>query len=237
MRLGYGTRRFAEHRLAVKPVWFCAALLTGVFGPADVDAQPVRIRSLSEVARLDGTAIKPEEGFSGVVGAAFLQDESVVVADAGRKSIHRFDKSGRYLMSFGREGSGPGEFMDLLWLRVCIDGTILVFDPALNRISMLDRTGSYVKAVKPPAWFRLSTVLSCDGTDNVVTLHDRPCTRPKERGAVQRYPALIAKGNLFQHEFDTLVVLSGTDYYFGKLPVYVDLPLGAGQSLHRRKGS
>ncbi len=129
---------------------FVYALVTACLLATNASAQSTSAPVLPELVRLNSSAIKPEEGFSGVVGAAFLPNGTIVVADAGRKSIHRFDTSGKYLGSTGREGKGPGEFDDLLSMRACSDGTLLAFDFALNRISMFDIKGAYVRAITPP---------------------------------------------------------------------------------------
>lgn len=207
---------------------FVYALVAASLLATNASAQSTSAPVLPELVQLNSSAIKPEGGFSGVVGAAFLPNGTIVVADAGRRSIHRFDTSGKYLGSTGREGQGPGEFVDLLSMGACSDGTLLAFDFALNRISMFDIKGVYVRAITPPQWFSIGSVLSCDSTANVVTFQDQPQTRPRQRGAVQRYPAVVTTGSLFRNEIDTLAVLSGTDYYIGgQVPAFVDLPLGA----------
>ena len=61
-------------------------------------------------------AIKPEEGFSGVAGAKVLPDGTILVDDAGRRSIHRLNNLGYCAGRNGRQGKGPGEFEEWTWV-------------------------------------------------------------------------------------------------------------------------
>src|SRR5665647_1401627 len=86
---------------------FWSGLVAAALLATKVSSQP-NTGPLPASSRLNATAIKPEGGFSGVIGAAFLPNGTIIVGDAGRRSIHRFDANGRYLGSVGRQGQGPG---------------------------------------------------------------------------------------------------------------------------------
>jgi hypothetical protein len=60
-----------------------------------------------------------------------LEDGSLLVADAKPTSITRFDPSGKFVGTIGREGAGPGEYRSA-WLAVRGD-TLAVQDPTAGR--------------------------------------------------------------------------------------------------------
>ncbi len=71
-----------------------------------------------------------------------LRDEAgcFYVIDNGDRRIIVFGPDGTYLRTFGREGSGPGEFRQLraLWLR---DGELALYDYGLQRTSVFSTAG------------------------------------------------------------------------------------------------
>ena len=209
---------------SVKVLALSSALAAGLMLAASAVAQSAPAL-LPIVTRLRSADIKPEEGFSGVVGAAFLPNGSIVVGDAGRRAILRFDAVGRYVGSFGRQGKGPGEFEDLAWLGSCADGSVIAFDGA-NRVSTFDRAGRFVKVFVPPTWFIFDKLLSCADAESAVFLQDMPRSNPSLRGRAITYPAIVASAKWVAPSIDTLAVLSGTEYYFAKARGFVDLPLG-----------
>ena len=93
---------------AARSIVFAASILA-----TSVAAQPAAAPHLKAKVTLKAEAILPEQGFSGVTGAALHPDGVIVVLYAGGRSIHRFDSTGKYLGSVGREGVGRGEFIFL----------------------------------------------------------------------------------------------------------------------------
>jgi hypothetical protein len=197
----------------------CALLSVGV--PAQSSAQLLPL-----AGQLRADALKPEEGFSGVVGATFLPDGTILVGDAGRRSLHRFTSLGQYSGSIGRGGKGPGEFEELGWMVTCADGSTLVFDSRLYRISVYDRTVAFTRSFVPPAWYAFDSVLSCDNADQLVLLLDQPRYKPTERGRSTTFPAVVARANWTSARLDTVRALPGTEFYFATTMGYVELPLG-----------
>lgn len=100
--------------------------------PWRVSDQPVL-----RVGEVDGPS---EYLFSRVTAVRLIPGGGLVVADAGLANVRLFDSMGNVQSSFGREGEGPGEFA---WLRhlEAIGDTVLVYDPALFRLTRFDDTG------------------------------------------------------------------------------------------------
>ncbi len=67
----------------------------------------------------------------------------VFVLDAGNQRVLRFDGGGVYLGSFGRAGTGPGEFRAPVIMEVA-DSFVYVLDPGLNRVTAFDTSGIFI---------------------------------------------------------------------------------------------
>ena len=76
---------------------------------------------------------------------AFLPDGTFFVADGYLNSrIVKFDKNGKYLLAWGTNGSGPGQFK--VPHGVAVDGQrrVYVADRDNNRIQVFDEDGHYL---------------------------------------------------------------------------------------------
>jgi len=73
------------------------------------------------------------EVITGVIGSFDVDEKgSIYIVDRQLQRIHQFDHNGKYILEFGRQGSGPGEFRSLG--RLSIKGDQLsVYDPVLFR--------------------------------------------------------------------------------------------------------
>lgn len=98
-----------------------------------IDPQP-----LVDVAGLgpDGTVV-----FGEPAGATRLADGSLLIADRAENTIRVVDAGGGLVRSLGREGSGPGEFRTVLWAGGCGADTLLVWDLAERRATMVGAGG------------------------------------------------------------------------------------------------
>ena len=76
-----------------------------------------------------------------VVGAVFLPDSSLAIADRGSSEVVFLDRQGRERQRTGREGEGPGEYVDMARIGVDAGGTLSVFDDRLQRFTFLDTEG------------------------------------------------------------------------------------------------
>lgn len=92
----------------------------------------------------------PEYLLSFVRGAGRLGDERIAVADAGSSSIRFYSSDGAFLSSSGRQGRGPGEYLDIARLGRLPGDTIVVVDGMAQRISFLDSSGTYVRSIGLP---------------------------------------------------------------------------------------
>ena len=76
-----------------------------------------------------------------VVGAAFLPDSSLAIANRGSFQVILLDQHGGVRGRVGREGEGPGEYADIARIGVGADGSLWVYDRRLRRFTFLDPQG------------------------------------------------------------------------------------------------
>lgn len=69
------------------------------------------------------------------------------VMDYDTKRILKYDPEGKFLLKFGREGQGPGEFQSLSVPRFDHDGNLYTFDVRNQRISFFDEDGNYLRQI------------------------------------------------------------------------------------------
>lgn len=89
----------------------------------------------------------PEQELYRVSGAIVLHDGSIAVANRGSAEVRVFDRDGRHLRSFGREGEGPGEFKRLSWLARTGGDTLVAFDTDLRRATWFTVGGELVRTL------------------------------------------------------------------------------------------
>lgn len=79
------------------------------------------------------------------VGAGRLRGHDILVADRGARRLYRLDPDGAVLDTIGRQGEGPGEFLDISGMALLAGDSILVEDPAIGRTSIFDPAGGFVR--------------------------------------------------------------------------------------------
>ena len=61
----------------------------------------------------------------------------------GNARIAKFDKDGKFVTSWGKRGSGPGEFADVLSIAVDAHGNVYAGDGGDKRIQVFDNNGTF----------------------------------------------------------------------------------------------
>ena len=92
-----------------------------------------------------GTMQDEEEGFYQTIDTSVSEDGKVAILDRGNKLIHVYTKTGTPIVTFGKEGTGPGELTNA--------GRIFAFNDRVliqnfDRIMMFDYTGKLINEIK-----------------------------------------------------------------------------------------
>jgi len=75
---------------------------------------------------------------------------NIYVNDRDRQRIQKFNHQGQYLITIGRKGRGPGEFVNAWNPRFDKDGNLYVFDFSNRRISFFTTEGEYLRQISFP---------------------------------------------------------------------------------------
>jgi streptogramin lyase len=66
-------------------------------------------------------------------------------AEGSTNRVHKFDKDGNHLLSFGKWGDGPGEFSQPHGLAMDSKGRLFIADRGNNRIQIFDQQGNFLE--------------------------------------------------------------------------------------------
>jgi len=87
-----------------------------------------------------------ERTFNRPTDIAFAPDGGFYVSDGyGNSRVVKFSAEGKYLLDWGRRGSGPGEFHTPHSIGVDSQGRVYVSDRENNRIQIFDANGKFVR--------------------------------------------------------------------------------------------
>jgi len=88
--------------------------------------------------------------FGGTIIFNTDEEGNFYVTDWDSRRIQKYDTEGKYLLTIGKEGQGPGEFRNLSMARFDKNGHIYVTDISNMRISFFDTDGKYLRQIRIP---------------------------------------------------------------------------------------
>lgn len=71
---------------------------------------------------------------------------NIYLLDYGSMEIHKFNKEGKYMFSFGGRGRGPGEFVHMTAITIA-GGKIYIMDGPLSKIEVFNLKGEHIKTL------------------------------------------------------------------------------------------
>jgi len=105
----------------------------------------VTISQELKIGQLDG----PEEFlFASIADVAVNSKGDIYVADSRLNEIRKFDREGKYLLTIGRAGQGPGEFQSVSILTINGRDDLIAFDGRSDRISVFSDNGEHKKTIQ-----------------------------------------------------------------------------------------
>ncbi|KPK89683.1 hypothetical protein AMJ80_09450, partial [bacterium SM23_31] len=107
----------------------------------------VALKLIQTIGGLD--AVKDE--YMLYLPADIVEDEqgNIYVLDAGNYRIQKYDANGAFLLSFGRQGMGPGEFSSPQSIAFGNDGNIYIFDMMNGLVQVFGQNGKPVNSFRP----------------------------------------------------------------------------------------
>lgn len=81
--------------------------------------------------------------FGTIIDATYLPDGRIALLDVLENKISVFSSEGEFLLSFGSEGNGPGEFAEPVELAVLDDGRLVVCDYMHQKLLFYDTLLNY----------------------------------------------------------------------------------------------
>jgi hypothetical protein len=110
----------------------------------------------AEEFRIGSLAGDPNYIFGEFIRFAVDDDGNVYVLDWREKTVRKYDRSGKYLVSFGGSGQGPGELSLPEEIGYLPDGHLIVFEAESQKYTCFTkegnvaRTGRFQKLMFPP---------------------------------------------------------------------------------------
>ena len=138
-------RRAPKSRLVLSLHILRVAIVIGL-APIALAAQQMDTVDLSR--EVPETVIPPEfaGGFFARIGGVVVDERGIWVVDRGHTTVLRFDHDGVLRTAYGREGSGPGEF--LLPSVPRVDSIVTVTDVRLGRIVRFTLEGEHIETTR-----------------------------------------------------------------------------------------
>jgi len=88
-----------------------------------------------------------EEMFSEITGLDVDNDGNIYILDRKERKVRIFDRTGKFLKQFGKEGQGPGEMSMPLSLQITHKNELVVTDALNQRLSFYSLQGEFLRAL------------------------------------------------------------------------------------------
>lgn len=152
-------------------------------------------------------------------------DGTIVVINGGTQELRFYDSTGRHIRSIGGQGGGPDEFTTLEFVALLPGDSLLAFNRAPARISILAADGTYVRsfaAPEPPdrrTFWEFEVAGLLDGQQLVVW--SAPIYRAgyaEFTDGMNRRPHPIGIADLLEGTFDSIAAAPGWDIWVEPQP-------------------
>jgi hypothetical protein len=176
-------------------------------------AQSVPDLQLTEDLRV-GDSINGDVTFSRITSIVPAPANGFYVVDSKESSLSWFDRSGKLIKRLGREGAGPAEFRSLSNAGRFGD-TLWVMDPQLQRVSLFNPDGDFIRTVSVPPYQRRRPIVRAFTSQDLLIETETYVSRETNYGA-DLVAARISHAGV---NLDTIAVLKfGTGHWLYRNP-------------------
>lgn len=153
--------------LVVAPLFLCAVLSGAVDvlaagvrwapsfpdGQAKLESPPAKIKAIVFKEELSIGVAEGDENYMFGSSVVFNVDDkgNIFAMDWDNKHVKKFGPDGKYILTFGRAGQGPGEFRNPSGVRFTRDGNLYMSENFGNKIMFFDQNGVYLNQTTLPA--------------------------------------------------------------------------------------
>jgi hypothetical protein len=95
---------------------------------------------------LGSTGGDPQTQFGELISYTADDEGNIYVLDWRAKTVKKFNLQGNHILTFGREGQGPGEFSYPVEIRLLPGGHLIVFEGEAQKFSVFDQKGNFIKS-------------------------------------------------------------------------------------------
>jgi hypothetical protein len=162
-------------------------LVVGFYFADNLTAAEVTIKSFIKVGKITKGFSEGDQNYFWHIDDLCCDDENnLYVADAGWNKIFKFNQNGKFLISFGGEGYGPGEFrtaprLGHFSVSIGNDRRIYIFDPGNGRLSVFSKNGKFKKSFASPTYYgdkvqvnkNGDIYLNSDSGEYVIDIYDK----------------------------------------------------------------
>lgn len=99
----------------------------------------------NERFRLGAVEGDPHYIFSELISFTVDDEKNIYVLDMRGKKVRKFNSSGRYIETFGRQGQGPGEFSSPESIQYLPGDYLIIFEGESQKYSQFTTTGELIK--------------------------------------------------------------------------------------------
>ncbi len=135
-------------------------------------------------------------------------DGNIYAVDWDRKRIQKYGPDGKYILTIGRFGQGPGEFQNVWMPHFDREGSLYTQDIANHKVVFFDLNGKLIKEVKLPE--KTDDILINSRGEYVGYIHEIK-EDPKSGAKV------ISSFGLFDKDFNPIAVIHQTTQTFATL--------------------
>lgn len=155
---------------------------------------------------------------------ARLSDGRIAIANEGSREVRVFGPDGAHVVTFGREGDGPGEFQRPYRLWRLPGDSILVFDSSHQRFSRFDADGAFGgSATLDPLYANAPDIVSVDD-GFLVAHHDFQLAEQgmmdQELYAIRHAPDGAVADTLGRYDYGQLGPAGPPELHFVSGPVF-----------------